>query len=272
MKQEAYIHGYTPEEQKRLVDQAKILAPQVFEGVDFSKASKILEVGCGVGAQTRILLENFPNIQISAVDKSEAQINQAKHYFAIQPTKARVQFICTDASQLPFSENEFDGGFICWLLEHVSDPIAVLKEVHRCLAPKKSIHLNEVSNQIFYAGPKNKAFTKYWYELNKLQQEVSGHPYIGASLGYFLKQAGFEKIQTKVAYIHCDNRDPKHRTRLLEYFKNLLMSVAPTLLEQKRVDQQLIEDVKKELAAIATEEDGVMLGGWIKAKAVSRTT
>ena len=51
-----YVHGFDPEEQLRLKVQAEFLAPMVYKEVDFSGSKHLLEVGSGVGAQTRILL------------------------------------------------------------------------------------------------------------------------------------------------------------------------------------------------------------------------
>jgi len=73
-----YLHGYSPEEQARLVKQARFLEPTVFENVNFSKQQKLLEVGCGVGAQTEILLRRFPHLKIHGIDSSKPQITRAR--------------------------------------------------------------------------------------------------------------------------------------------------------------------------------------------------
>ena len=56
-----YIHGFSRDEQFRLVEQARVLAPNVFRDVDFSRAREVLEIGCGVGAQLKIMCERWPN-------------------------------------------------------------------------------------------------------------------------------------------------------------------------------------------------------------------
>ncbi len=52
-----YIHGFSRDEQSRLVEQAEVLAPNVFRGIDFSPASEALEIGCGSGSQAVRLIE-----------------------------------------------------------------------------------------------------------------------------------------------------------------------------------------------------------------------
>ncbi len=118
-----YVHGFDPEEQLRLQAQAGILAPMVYREIDFSGCQNLLEVGSGVGAQTRILLERFPQLRITCVDSSAVQLAQARINLA--SFGDRVRFVEQDGCSLSLSES-FDAAFICWTLEHVSSPIQLL--------------------------------------------------------------------------------------------------------------------------------------------------
>ena len=80
MAEREYIHGYSEEEQNRLIDQGSVLAEFVFDGLDFKDSQYLLEVGSGVGAQTAILLRDYPKLHITGIEIEEKQIekNQAK--------------------------------------------------------------------------------------------------------------------------------------------------------------------------------------------------
>ncbi|KMN47177.1 methyltransferase, partial [Chromobacterium violaceum] len=69
-----YIHGFSAAEQARLVRQARFSEAMVYRDVDFSGVQKLLEVGCGVGAQTEILLRRFPDVGITGLDFSQRQL------------------------------------------------------------------------------------------------------------------------------------------------------------------------------------------------------
>lgn len=56
-----YVHGYDERESVRLEDQAHCLNELLHNDSIFPKGSTILEAGCGVGAQTRIIA---PKIRI----------------------------------------------------------------------------------------------------------------------------------------------------------------------------------------------------------------
>ena len=79
-----YLHGYSTDEQDRLYKQARFLEPKVFEKIDFSACKRILEVGCGVGAQTEILLRHFPELHVTGIEINDAQIAEARRYLATE--------------------------------------------------------------------------------------------------------------------------------------------------------------------------------------------
>lgn len=73
-----YIHGFSREEQERLIRQAEFLKPYIYEKIQMTNVNHLLEVGCGVGAQTKILLEIFPHLKITGVDLSKDQLAVAE--------------------------------------------------------------------------------------------------------------------------------------------------------------------------------------------------
>ena len=75
-----YLHGFTTEEQGRLYRQARIIEHRVHVGLPFHRAKRLLEVGCGVGAQTEILLRHFPELAVTGVDASQVNLQQAEHF------------------------------------------------------------------------------------------------------------------------------------------------------------------------------------------------
>ena len=127
-----YVHGFDPEEQLRLKEQAEFLAPMVYKEVDFSGCRQLLEVGSGVGAQSRILLERFHDLQITCVDASAVQLAQARINLA--SFGDRVRFVEQDGCVLQLVER-FDAAFVCWTLEHVPSPIQLLVKLKEHLQP-----------------------------------------------------------------------------------------------------------------------------------------
>lgn len=263
-----YLHGYTSTEQNRLYHQARFLEDHVFDLVDFSASKHILEVGCGVGAQTEILRERFPKLRITGVDAAEAQIKRATKHLASSIKSGQVKLTKADALALPFPDDSFDGCFITWFLEHVADPIAILKEANRTMRHGAVIYCNEVLNNSFFVHPYSPATLQYWFAFNDHQWNLKGDPYVGAKLGNYLQAAGFGDIKTTFSYWHLDNRQPKLRGRFFDYWTDLLLSGAPELEKAGKVTNKLILEMTKELKRLKDDPDSAFFLGFMKARAV----
>ena len=75
---EAYVHGYDPQENLRLQDQASTLVELLHCDTAYPAGHRVLEAGCGVGAQTVTLAKNSPKASILSIDISEASLIEAK--------------------------------------------------------------------------------------------------------------------------------------------------------------------------------------------------
>lgn len=262
-----YLHGYSPDEQDRLYRQARVLENSVYRGVDLSHATKILEVGCGVGAQTEILLERFPQLTIVGVDASESQITRAQKHFEKHPSGKRVTYEVADALKLPFDDNSFDGAFICWFLEHVQSPVEILREVRRVLKPGSIIDCSEVLNATLYLNPYSPATLQYWFDFNDHQWSMGGDPFVGGKLANYLIAAGYQNITTEPKVLFYDDRAPKRRAEIIEYWTHLLLSGAPSLLEAGKTTKEAVKEMQKELTVLKDAPDSVFFYSFMHAKA-----
>ena len=117
-RRRGYVHGFTKEEQERLRRQARFLEQRVHDRLPFWKARNLLEVGCGVGAQTEILLRRFPELHVTGVDASAANLESAATSLrALVWAEGRYSLECQDASHLDFAAGTFDSAFLCELFE-----------------------------------------------------------------------------------------------------------------------------------------------------------
>lgn len=255
----SYVHGYSAIEQNRLRKQAALLEFDIYKSINFQEVKNLLEVGSGVGAQSEILLRRFPQLSLTGIDFSKEQIAVAeKNLQQISYATNRYKYFNADAQDMEFESGSFDGAFICWVLEHIPNPMRVLSELRRVLAPNSKYYITEVMNSSFFLEPYSPYIWQYWMAFNDFQNENGGDPFIGAKLGNMLLSAGFSEIKTEVKVIFMDNRHPAKRKEMIDDSMELLLSAADQLLEAKFVTSELVKKAKQDLKHVAKDPNAVL--------------
>jgi len=267
-KSKGYLHGFTPVEQDRLRRQARFLEHKVHANLPFRRARQLLEVGCGVGAQTEILLRHFPDLHVTGVDASPENLQHAAAFLGELPwAEGRYTHVQGDATRLDFGADSFDSAFLCWILEHVGDPQRVLSEVRRVLRPGSPVVVSEVQNATFFLDPYSPNTLAYWMAFNDHQIELGGDPFVGAKLGNLLLATGYRDITTKVRSFHLDNRHAAERAEFLAYWSELLLSGAQGLLQAGKVEQAVVDGMKAELDEVGHDPNAVFFYSFVQARA-----
>lgn len=258
-----YVHGYSEEEASRLVDQANTLANLMHEDTKYSAGSKVLEAGCGVGAQTVMLAKNSPDAQITSIDISEDSIRQAKDLVE-QSGFSNVEFQKANILDLPFEDETFDHIFVCFVLEHLNDPIAALKSLIRVLKKNGSITVIEGDHGSCYFYPETKEAIKAWECLIECQKRLNCNPMIGREIYPLLKNSGFKNIQVSPRIVYVDSSKPD----LVEGFnKKTIIAMTEGVKDQAialgMIDIESWEKGIKDLYK-TTEPDGVFFYNFFK--------
>jgi len=90
-----------------------------------------IDVGCGNGAFTELLVERCAPAEIQGVDPSEAQLAFAR----TRPAARVAKFQQGDAMALPFPENRFDAAVMALVIFFVPDPAKGVAEMARVVGP-----------------------------------------------------------------------------------------------------------------------------------------
>ncbi|MFD2034430.1 class I SAM-dependent methyltransferase [Belliella marina] len=267
MTQYKYIHGYQEIEQERLRHQARVIEKPIYDYIDFSEQRELLEIGSGVGAQTEILLKKFPHLKITGVEYEAKQIEKAEKNLNLSGyTAPQVRFIQQDARKLVL-DRKFDSAFICWVLEHISDPIQVLKSMKPHLLPNAKVVITEVFNATFYTYPSIPAIMDYWRIYNDYQVQIGGDPQVGAKLGDLLEASGYTNISLRSGGFHLDSRHFEDKKTVFNYWKNLMSSGAPMLLEEGLINEAQIHAMQNAMDELTAKEDSIFYYRFIQATA-----
>ena len=263
-----YLHGFSETEQTRLRTQAAFAEHTIFQNINFSSVKNLLEVGCGVGAQTEIMLRRFPKMHVTGIDLNPQQLSAAQDYLSKVPhAQGRFDLKQMSGDNLTYDSATFDGAYLCWVLEHVPGPARVLSEVRRVLRPGSEIVVNEVMNHSFFLDPYSPNVWKYWMAFNDYQYDKAGDPFVGVKLGNLLTQVGYQNVRTEIKTWHFDNRYPDKRKETILFWTELLMSGADALVKEKYVDEEIVKKAKEELQQVANDPNAVFFFSFMQAKA-----
>jgi SAM-dependent methyltransferase len=202
-----YVHGYHPRENERLQDQAGTLVDLLHSDTAYPDGSKVLEIGCGVGAQTVPLAQRSPGARFTSVDLSADSIAEAKRK-VVQAGLTNVEFRQVDIFALPFSAESFDHLFVCFVLEHVARPPEALAILHRLLKPGGTITVIEGDHGSTYFYPDSSAAHAAIHCLVRLQQKAGGNALIGRQIYRLLAGAGFAAVHVSPRTVYVDSSRP----------------------------------------------------------------
>jgi len=207
MSPKKYVHGYSLKESSRLLDQAQTLTQLLHHDTVFPAGSRVLEAGCGVGAQTVILAQQNPQARIVSIDVSETSMKKARARIK-QSRLANVQFKIADIFKLPFPPATFDHVFVCFVLEHLSQPVAALRALKQVLKPGGTLTVIEGDHGSCYFSPPSQAALKAIDCLIQLQALAGGNALIGRQLYSLFTQAGFKHPRVSPRTVYVDASQP----------------------------------------------------------------
>ncbi|HTP66621.1 MAG TPA: methyltransferase domain-containing protein [Geobacteraceae bacterium] len=267
MPDQDYVHGYSQRESDRLNDQAGTLAELLHNDTVYPPGSTVLEVGCGVGAQTVILARNCPKARFTAIDISRTSIEAAKALLAREKI-TNVSFENADIFELPYKAETFDHVFVCFVLEHLRNPVEALLRLKKVLKKEGTLTVIEGDHGSTFFHPEGRAAQQAINCLIHLQARLGGNTLIGRQLYPLLKNAGFKEPDVSPRFVYVDSSKPE----LVEGFTRntfiaMVEGVKQLALEARLIDEDQWEQGIRELHAAAAT-DGVFCYTFFKGVAI----
>ena len=256
MESAKYVHGYSEREVLRLNDQSVTLENIIHYDSVFNPGSLVLEAGCGVGAQTRIIAPKNPETNFISIDISDESIKEASKTVKSLGIQ-NVEFRQADIFQLPFEDETFDSVFVCFVLEHLKSPARALKELIRVLKKGGNIMIIEGDHGSTFFNPHSEFAHLAINCQVQLQKKNGGNSNIGRELYPLLQTVGLSDIYVSPRNVYVDASKP----HLVEGFiKNtftaMIEGVRENSIQQGILDPFTFDMGIKDLYR-TTEPDGV---------------
>ena len=262
----SYVHGYDHRENIRLHDQASTLIELLHSGTFYPAGSRVLEAGCGVGAQTITLARNSPQALITSIDVSEDSVAEAQQRVEAAGL-TNVQFQQADIFALPFDPESFDHVFVCFVLEHLARPVEALLALKRLLRAGGTITVIEGDHGSAYFHPDSPQAHEAIRCQVELQRRAGGNANIGRELYPLLEKAGVTSIRVSPRMVYADFSKPE----LVEGFTKKTFTAMIEGVRSRALEASLISatafDKGIEDLYRTTQPDGVFCYTFFKALA-----
>lgn len=189
-----YIHGTRPEEQRRLSVLNRLLNEASLRQMRVRSGERILDVGSGLGQLTRALARAAgPEGSVIGVERDPEQMDEARRQATADGEGNLVEFRVGDAVDLPLGDDEwgtFDLVHARFLLEHVPDPMAVLRAMVRAARPGGRIVLEDDDHDVLRFFPELPETRRLWEAYFRTYARFGRDPYVGRRLVSMLHEAG----------------------------------------------------------------------------------
>jgi SAM-dependent methyltransferase len=154
---------------------------------------RLLDVGCGPGTITIDLARLVAPGEVVGVDAAEAPLVEAREAAAAAGLPD-VTFRVADGMALPFDDGAFDVVHAHQVLQHVPDPVGMLREMRRVCAPGGIVAARDSDYASFAWYPAVSALDE-WLELyQRVARASGGDPDAGRSLLAWAHAAGFTDV------------------------------------------------------------------------------
>ncbi len=104
---------------------------EFLDWLDAPRGARWLDVGCGTGAFTALIVDRCEPRHVAAVDPAQVQVDHARE----KPVAAHADFRVADAQALPFDAGSFDVVVAALTLNFIPDQKKAMAEMRRVARP-----------------------------------------------------------------------------------------------------------------------------------------
>lgn len=159
--------------------------------IDRKKIKSVLDIGCASGYMSDKISQILPNSRVWGVDAYKEAVNFGKRKYP------HIKFKVADAHDLPFQDNFFDLVVCYETIEHVSNPLKMLKEMQRVL--KKD------GSAIVAMDSGNLLFRTIWFiwenTKGKVWKNAHLNPFKHKNLEKLIIKSGFTILKKKFSHL-----------------------------------------------------------------------
>jgi SAM-dependent methyltransferase len=201
-----------------------------------------------------VLGQEFPGVYLT-VDIEQRQLDFARGH--LERSGVEATLVEADALALPFGDESFDHVWMMWFLEHVADPVEVLREARRILVEGGDITAIEVDYSTCRAEPSTPALEALIRAMVQ-GMAASGWSDAGTRLPGWLREAGFRDVDEGERPYWWQEDDLAVQA---SYASDVIESALPAVAQLPGADEQELRAGLEDLCTLP-DKPGAGLG-WV---------
>jgi SAM-dependent methyltransferase len=225
---------------------------------------RVLDLGSGLGQLTRSMaIASGSKGRTVGIDASPEQVDEAKRLAKAAKEEGWVEFRVGDAVHPPLREEEwgtFDVAHVRFLLEHVPDPVAVVRTMVRAVRPGGRIILEDEDHDILRLWPELPRVEALWRAYIQTYVRLGNDPHVGKKLVELLRMAGAEPARNNWIFFGGCSGSP-HFPGLVENMSRVLEGARAEILATELLDGRALDGAVEALRAWSKRPDaGIWYG------------
>lgn len=196
----AYVHGTHPEEQRRLADLNAIVNAHSLAALAPRTGERLLDLGSGLGQFARDVAR-ATGAPVLGIERSDEQRARADALAREAGEAGLAEFRAGDAAAPPLSPDEagaFDIAHARFLLEHVRDPLAVVRAMAAAVRPGGRVVIEDDDHEAFRPWPEPPGVMLVWRAYMRTYDRLGHDPHVGRRLVQLLAQAGLRPTRARL--------------------------------------------------------------------------
>lgn len=189
-----YIHGTSEDEQRRLsLMNDVLLNPAMLRELALQGEEQVVDFGSGLGQFTRAMARAVPSGRVVGIERDEEQLAGARARAADAGESELVDFRHGDVFDPPLADDEwgtFDVAHTRFVLEHVNDPLRVVRTMLRAVRPGGRIVLADDDHGVLRLWPEPPGWSDLWTAYMRTYDRIGADPLAGRRLVSLLHEAG----------------------------------------------------------------------------------
>jgi SAM-dependent methyltransferase len=256
-----YIHGSAPGEQRRLSRLNELLNQASLSELKLRGGEAILDVGSGIAQLTRAMARVAgPKARVVGIERDLDQLAEAQKQASADGEQNLVELRHGDALDFPLRESEwgtFDVAHTRFLLEHVADPLTVVRGMMQAVRPGGRIVLADDDHDILRLWPDLPGLMSLWNAYIRTYDRLGNDPCVGRRLVWLLNAAGAVGIRNNWLFFGGCSGSPNFADVVLNLEK-ILVGARDVILATAHIEPEFFEQALAALRSWSTRKDAAL--------------